>query len=137
MQHIDPIDWTDCARSRMLANTGNRSHLIEPEGNHPMSVKLVVLYPQPMNIEEFERRYHAEHLPLMRSLVGPNVPLPTYRVRVISNTNAPYYRIAEIHFADLERFRAFVDSDGSGRGRASSLEVSTGGLPTFLVCESD
>jgi uncharacterized protein (TIGR02118 family) len=102
-----------------------------------MSVKLVVLYPKPTDIDEFERRYHGEHLPLMRSLLGPDVPLPTYRVNSPSGAEPPYYRVAEIHFADLQRFHAFVASDPAQTGRESSLKVSTGGPPTFLLCTSD
>lgn len=101
-----------------------------------MPAKLVVLYPKPTDVEEFERRYHGKHLPLMRRLLGPDVPLPTYRVQRPAAGEPAYYRVAEIHFADLERLYAFVGS-GGGEGRASALEVSTGGPPTFLVCESD
>ena len=102
-----------------------------------MSVKLVVLYPQPTDPDEFERYYHGEHLPLMRRLVGPDVPLPTYRVRSQSGEDSNYYRVAEIHFADHAQFQAFLRCDPSGSGRASALKVSTGGVPTMLICERD
>ena len=102
-----------------------------------MPVKLVVLYPKPTDVAEFERQYHAEHMPLMRRLVGPDVLLPTYRITKASDLEPPYYRMAEIPFAELAGLHAFVRSDASRTGHKSSVNVSTGGLPTLFVCESD
>lgn len=98
-----------------------------------MPVKLLVLYPHPTDTDEFERRYNAEHLPLMRRLIGPDVPLLTYLT--LGAPERPYYRIAEIHFADMAHFTRFLQSDPQGTGRASAEKVSTGGPPVFLVCE--
>ena len=100
-----------------------------------MSVKLVVLYPPPIDEEEFERRYVGEHLPLMRTLLGPDVPLPTYRILSPAGGAGPYYRVAEIHFRDAGELQRFARSEGAERGRASSVAVSTGGPPLLLVCE--
>ena len=98
-----------------------------------MPVKLLVLYPHPTDTDEFERRYDAKHLPLMRRLIGPDVPLLTYKT--LGAPERPYYRIAEIHFADMAHFTRFLQSDPQGTGRASAEKVSTGGPPVFLVCE--
>lgn len=100
-----------------------------------MTVKLVVLYPQPEDAAEFERQYVGKHLPLMRQLVGPEVPLPTYRTVSTPERPARYYRVAEIHFPDMQSLEAFAKSDRGRAGRESSLRVSTGGKPTFLICE--
>jgi uncharacterized protein (TIGR02118 family) len=100
-----------------------------------MTVKLVVLYPHPKDEAEFERQYVQKHLPLMRKLAGPDIPLPTYRTIETPERPAPYYRVAEIHFPNRQRFDAFVQAPENAVGRKSSLEVSTGGKPIFLVCE--
>jgi len=100
-----------------------------------MAIKLVVLYPRPDDEAEFEREYLGKHLPLMRALVGPDVPLPTYRTIGTPSRLARYYRIAEIHFPARPSLQAFVESEGGRLGRESSLRVSSGGKPTFLVCE--
>jgi uncharacterized protein (TIGR02118 family) len=100
-----------------------------------MTIKLVVLYPRPEDEAEFEREYVGKHLPLMRELVGPDVPLPTYRTVDTPGRPAQYYRVAEIHFPDMPSFQAFAQSDRGRLGRESSLRVSSGGKPTFLVCE--
>jgi uncharacterized protein (TIGR02118 family) len=94
-------------------------------------VKLVVLYPNPVDPEAFERYYTAEHLPLMRRLVGPDVPLPTYK----TVQPAPYYRVAEIHFRDRTHFDEFVGSGKSRIGSESAKRVSTGGKPITFLCE--
>jgi len=100
-----------------------------------MTVKLVVLYPHPVDKGEFERSYVSDHLPLMRRLVGPDIPLPTYRTLGLGAESAPYYGIAEIHFGDLERLKAFVRSEQARIGRRSSRSLSTGGEPVVLLCE--
>ena len=100
-----------------------------------MTIKLIVLYPHPKNTEEFERQYIGKHLPLMRELVGPGVPLPTYLTRGSPDQPAPYYRVAEIHSRDSRHFDEFTQSGRSGIGHESSVAVSTGGKPTYLVCD--
>lgn len=100
-----------------------------------MSIKLVVLYPQPTDVEAFERRYIGQHMPLMRELVGPDVPLPTYRTIGFGNRQPPFYRVAEIHFRNMAHFNEFTDSGKSKIGHESSVKVSTGGKPIYLVCE--
>jgi uncharacterized protein (TIGR02118 family) len=98
-----------------------------------MPVKLIVLYPHPVDVDAFERRYHGDHLPLMRRLIGPGVPLLTHLT--VGPPDRPWYRVAEIHFDDMAHFTRFLQSDPQGTGRASAEKVSTGGPPVFVVCE--
>jgi hypothetical protein len=76
-------------------------------------------------------------MPLMRRLVGPEVPMATYRVESPSGSEPPYYRVAEIDFPHRDAFLAFLSADGAREGQQSSIKVSTGGTPTFLLCISD
>ena len=55
------------------------------------------LYPKPLDPEAFEARYHGQHMPLMRELVGPDRPLPTFRILGGTRSETPFYQIAEIH----------------------------------------
>lgn len=100
-----------------------------------MTVKLLVLYPHPADKDEFEQKYVGKHLPLMRALVGPDVPLPTYRTLARGGRPAAYYRVAEIHFDDMEHLEAFARSEKARIGRESAIEVSSGGAPILLVCQ--
>jgi len=101
----------------------------------PVSIKLVVLYPRPIDEQHFERIYHAEHMPLMRRLITPPARTPTYRVRLPSD--APFYRMAEVHFDTLADLQAFANSEEGRGARHSSAAVSTGGKPVVLICEAD
>ncbi len=94
-----------------------------------MAVKLVVLYPHPTDREEFERRYAGSHLPLMR---GERVS--TYRTIDTPEGKAPYYRVADIHFRDMQHFQEFAQSEKARVALESSVAVSTGGRPVFLLC---
>jgi uncharacterized protein (TIGR02118 family) len=96
--------------------------------------KVMVLYPQPTDPAAFERQYVSAHLPLMRRLVGPDVPLPTYRTLDTEHRPAAFYRVAEIHFESLEALQEFAAREAAGEGAVSSRSVSTGGLPIVLIC---
>jgi uncharacterized protein (TIGR02118 family) len=111
-------------QSKSRTNTEGRS----------MSIKLVVLYPPPIDELVFERLYHGQHMPLMRSLITPASRLRTYRVRM---PDGPFYRMAEVDFDDLGQLDAFARSEGGKGARRSSQHVSTGGEPCTLVCERD
>ena len=100
-----------------------------------MSIKLVVLYPQPVDEQLFERVYHGQHMPLMRSLVAPSSRLRTYRVRMPNG--APFYRMAEVDFADVAQLEAFATSEGGRAARHSATQASTGGETRILICEQD
>jgi uncharacterized protein (TIGR02118 family) len=101
----------------------------------PVSIKLLVLYPRPIDEEVFEQIYHDQHMPLMRRLITPAGRTPTYRVRLPAD--APFYRMAEVHFDCLTDLEAFATSEEGKRARHSSAAVSTGGKPLVLVCERD
>jgi uncharacterized protein (TIGR02118 family) len=101
----------------------------------PVTIKLVVLYPQPIDEEVFEQIYHGQHMPLMRRLITPAERTPTYRVRLPAD--APFYRMAEVHFDCLAELEAFATSEAGKGARHSSSAVSTGGKPLVLVCERD
>ena len=100
-----------------------------------MSIKLVVLYPPPSDPLQFERAYHAQHMPLMRRLITPALRTPTFRV--IGPAAAPFYRMAEVHFPSIVELSAFASSEAGQGAQRSALHVSTGGPPTLVVCAAD
>lgn len=100
-----------------------------------MTIKLVVLYPRPVDEDAFERAYHGQHMPLMHSQISPASRLRTHRVRLPDG--APFYRMAEVDFDNLGQLQTWARSDGGQRARRSAIQVSTGGETCFLICESD
>jgi len=102
-----------------------------------MTAKLVVLYPKPLDPDEFEKGYHGEHMPLMRKLVGADIRLPTYRTFAPPGLEPSFYRVAEIHFPNRDTLMAYLQSDKRKIGQESSWKLSTGGVPTVLLCSAD
>ena len=98
--------------------------------------KVVVLYPPPTDPAAFEAAYHGQHMPLMHWLVGDTAALPTFKV-IDTGRAPPFYRMAEIHFADRAALDAFIASDATAVGGRSLRAVSTGGAPIVFVCEGD
>lgn len=104
-------------------------------GRSTLSIKLIVLYPKPLDEAAFERTYHEQHMPFMRSVISPSERVPTYRVR--ESTGTPFYRVAQIDFEDFAELESFGQSEHGTHARRSSEAVSTGGAPLVLICEKD
>jgi uncharacterized protein (TIGR02118 family) len=99
--------------------------------------KLIVLYPPPADLATFERRYHAEHAPM----VGAKIPgLQKFVAAQVLGTptgKAPYQRVAELYFDSMESLQAAMASPGGQATVAHAMEISTGGAPVVLIAEDD
>ena len=100
-----------------------------------MSIKFIVLYPPPLDEAAFERAYHAQHMPFMRSVITPSERVPTFRV--VRSSSTPIYRVAQIDFESIGELDAFGRSEAGKHARRSSESISTGGAPLVLICEKD
>ena len=69
-----------------------------------MTVKLVALWGTPTDAEGFEKDYEAIHLPLVAALPGLKGAVAS---RALSG---PYYRMAELLFADAESMGSALGS---------------------------
>src|SRR5688500_2947887 len=72
--------------------------------------KLIAFFTRPENVEEFDKHYNEVHAPLMSKVPGLEKRTVARNVRAFSG-EAPYYMIAEMHFADREAFKAAMASD--------------------------
>lgn len=99
--------------------------------------KLIVLYPPPTDVTTFERRYHAEHAPM----VVQKIPgLKKFLAAAVLGTPAgpaPYQRVAELYFDSMESLQAAMASAGGQAAVAHATEISTGGAPVVLIAEDD
>jgi uncharacterized protein (TIGR02118 family) len=100
-----------------------------------MSVKIVVLYPLPRNIEEFERVYNQEHVPMAVDKLAGKTKIVATKVLGSPQGAPAFHRIAEIHFASMEALQACVASGGGKETIAHAVSISSGGAPIFLVAE--
>src|SRR5438128_780084 len=72
--------------------------------------KLIAFFTRPENVEEFDKHYDEIHAPLMRSVPGMQKLIVSRNLRAFGG-DAPYYLIAEMHFADRDAFKAGMASD--------------------------
>jgi uncharacterized protein (TIGR02118 family) len=101
--------------------------------------KLVVLYPYPADVEVFEKDYTQEHMPLVSAETMPGMTkfIGTRFIGTADGSPPPFYRMAELHFPSLEALQAAASSTGAQTAVAHAIEISSGGLPHFLVAEDE
>lgn len=98
--------------------------------------KLIVMYPQPTNLDEFEQRYANEHFPMaVDKLAGKTRFVASLVTSSVGGHPAPFHRIAEIYFPSMQDLEDCLNSAGGQETAAHAVEISTGGMPTFLIAE--
>lgn len=108
-----------------------------PSGSATSGVKLVVLYPRPQDVSAFEQIYANEHVPMVTPENFPGMTRFTASkiVATPDGTPAPFYRIAELHFASMATLQAAMATASAQRVAAHAGTISTGGKPLVLVVE--
>jgi len=102
------------------------------------AVKLIVAYPTPTDVEAFETRYSEEHVPMAVEKLGGKTKLVATKILSMADgSQAPYYRIAEVHFPSMEALGACAASEGGQETINHAVEISTGGAPLFMVAEEE
>ena len=99
--------------------------------------KIVVVYPQPKNVEEFEKAYSEDHVSLAENIKGITKFVATRIVGTPDGSTPPFHRIAELHFdsmADIQE--AFADQSGQAAAE-HAISISTGGTPLVMIAEED
>jgi uncharacterized protein (TIGR02118 family) len=101
------------------------------------TVKLIVIYPRPKDIESFERVYKNEHVPMAVEKLGGKTKIVASKIVGSPQGTPPFHRIAEIHFPSMEVLQACAASDGGKQTLANAVAISSGGAPIFLVAEEE
>jgi uncharacterized protein (TIGR02118 family) len=99
--------------------------------------KLIVLYPPPLDAATFERRYRAEHAPMVLEKIPGLKKFVAARVLGTPAGAAPYQRVAELYFDSIDSLHAAIASAGGQAAVAHAVEISTGGAPLVLIAEDD
>jgi uncharacterized protein (TIGR02118 family) len=102
-----------------------------------MTVKLVVIYPRPANVEAFETVYKRDHVPMAVEKLGGKTKIVASKIVGSPQGIPPFHRIAEIHFPSMEALQACAASDGGKQTLANAVAISSGGAPIFLVAEEE
>ncbi|AUW60617.1 ethyl tert-butyl ether degradation protein EthD (plasmid) [Sphingobium sp. SCG-1] len=100
-------------------------------------VKLIVIYPTPTDVETFEAAYVNEHVPMAVQRLAGKTKIVATKVLGAPAGEAPYYRIAEVHFPSMEALEACAESEGGKQTLAHAAAISSGGPPIILIAEEE
>jgi uncharacterized protein (TIGR02118 family) len=98
-------------------------------------VKLVVIYPRPVDV--FERVYREEHVPLAVAKLGGKTKIVANKILGSPQGTAPFYRIAEVYFPAKLALGTCAASEGGKEALAHAVKISSGGPPISLVAEEE
>lgn len=100
-----------------------------------MPAKLTILYDQPQDPAAFEEYYVNRHLPFATESMSGVQRAELSRITPGPDGDAaPHYRIAEMHWSDLDSLRAALDSPPGRSGLADLDNFATGGT-TLLISD--
>lgn len=100
------------------------------------TAKLIVMYPTPTDIDQFEHRYAEEHVPMaVEKLAGKTRFVASLIKSSVGDEQAPFHRIAEVYFPSIEALETCLNSPGGQETAQHAVAISTGGTPVFLIAE--
>jgi len=102
-----------------------------------MSVKLIVMYPPPKDVQAFENIYKSEYAPLAVEKLAGKTRMVATKVLGSPSGKPAFHRIAEVHFPSMQALEACAASDGGKQTLANAVSISSGGAPVFLVAEEE
>lgn len=101
------------------------------------SAKLIVAYPQPVDIDAFETLYVEEHVPLaVAKLVGKTKIVAT-KIIASPQGKPQFYRVAEVHFPSLKALEECAASAWGKETLANAVKISSGGPPVIMIALED
>lgn len=99
--------------------------------------KLMVLYPQPTDVAEFDRAYRDEHVPLAVEKIKGFTKAVMTRVVGAPDGKPAYHLMVELHFPSMEALQATAATPGAQEALGHAAKISTGGPPVVMVAEED
>ena len=101
--------------------------------------KVIVLYPSPPDVDEFERAYIQDHVPMVtaQNFKGIQKFVASRVVGTPDGSASPFYRLAELHFPSMTALQAAASSASAQKVVAHAISISSGGKPLFLVAEDE
>ena len=100
-------------------------------------MKLVVLYPQPTDVDQFEKDYVA-HVVLLHEKTGIPLDVKPYTVSKFlpgPGGKPPYYQMFIMPFESAEAMEAALASPGMQEVAKDANRISSGGSPTILIAK--
>lgn len=100
-----------------------------------MPAKLVVLYPHPTDINQFELDYEV-HLKFLREKLRLPDGIIPYNVTHFAETpmgKPAFYQMFEFHFPSVEAMQQALNNPAMLEVGADSIRVSSGGPPAMMA----
>ncbi len=97
-----------------------------------MTAHLLIMYPHPKDVKEFDRAYREEHLPFAGPRLKGATSVETKRVIGPAFAPPPYHLISDVTFPSVEILKATAASSGM-EALNHAASISSGGAPTILV----
>jgi uncharacterized protein (TIGR02118 family) len=101
------------------------------------SVKMIVAYPAPTDIDAFERAYLEDHVPLAIENLAGKTKIVSTRILQSPQGDPPFHRVAEVHFPSMEALQQCAASAGGQATLAHAFKISSGGPPVIMIAEED
>jgi uncharacterized protein (TIGR02118 family) len=101
------------------------------------SVKLIVAYPQPKDVEAFESVYEKEHVPMAVAKLAGKTKIVATKVLQSPQGTPQFFCIVEVHFPSLEALQQCAESAGGKETLAHAAKISSGGPPTVMIAEEN
>jgi uncharacterized protein (TIGR02118 family) len=98
-------------------------------------IKLVMIFPNPVDVSTFEKAFASQQLPLLAARLGGETRVKLTKVLGAPDGRPAFHQMAEIYFPSLESLRARLASPEAQEIAANAIAISTGGTPVFLFCE--
>ena len=125
------VSFTSCS-----SVDATRSTTEAIEQKNPDEVKLMVLYPQPTDVAQFDKEYQ-DHLRLLNEKAGipGDAPLPYTVTKFFPTPEGPadYYQVFIMTFASAEALQQAMSTPGMQEVAADAARISTGGGPVVLI----
>jgi uncharacterized protein (TIGR02118 family) len=98
-----------------------------------MTVKLVVLYTQPDDPDDFDKHYLGVHGPLVDGIPGLQKWEGARFVAAADGGESTYFRVAELYFADQAALEAALGSDEGKATAADYQQIAPPGSRMFIA----
>lgn len=95
------------------------------------TIVLNVLYNEPSDPDAFERYYAETHLPLVDKIAGISRAVLTKGLPGPDGSKPPFYRTAQIFFADAAQMAASMGSPEGAAAAADIANFADGGVTVF------
>jgi uncharacterized protein (TIGR02118 family) len=101
------------------------------------SVKLIVAYPRPTDVDAFEKLYQQEHVPMAVANLAGKTKIVAAKILQPPQGEPQFHRIVEVHFPSMQELETCAGSPGGKETLAHAVRISSGGPPAIMIAEED